>query len=371
MDPVAAIRQQGEACLALGSPMYADLCARLADDLAAGGVSAEIVGDHPWRGPDALALRILGTVHRLVLERRTGVLAAFYPSVGGTWEASGGWVAFEALLREQTDAVRDGLRLPPQTNEVGRGAALVGGLQRLRNELPAASRLPIGLHEIGASAGLLLRADRVRYVGDDDTALGPADSALVVEGAWPDGTELEASPAHNSQLDGAHNSQLDGQVVARRGCDLDPIDATSEAGRLLLGAYCWPDQTARWERLRGALRIARDVPVTLERADAADFVERLELAQGAVTVLWHSVMWQYLPTAAQDRIATRVEALAAAATPTAPFAHVSLEPRRTADERPFVVRLHAAWGTGGIDVDLGTAAPHGVPCVWVDGPVES
>ena len=83
---VELFRTQARACAELGSPMYAELLERAADDLAAGGVTAEVIAGHEDdSGPSALALRLVGSVHRLVLERRAGELAAYYPSVGGTW----------------------------------------------------------------------------------------------------------------------------------------------------------------------------------------------------------------------------------------------------------------------------------------------
>lgn len=345
MRTAEAVRAQGEACAALGSPMYAELCARVADDVEAGGPAAEVLAGIDLPGPDAVALRLLGSVHRLVLERRAGALAAWYPSVGGRWEPEGGWAAFRAVLVDRGAEVREGLGNPPQTNEIARGAALVGALARL----PDPCRLPVRLHEIGASAGLLLRADRVRYVGDDGSSLGPADAAVTVPGAWADGSALRP---------------WDVQVVDRRGCDQRPVDATTAEGRTLLASYCWPDQQDRWERLRGALDLARAVPASVERRDAADFVDELDLREGAVTVLWHSVVWQYLPAGTRARLDARIGALSASATAAAPFVHVSLEPRRRDGGWPFVVRMRASWGEGSVESDLGVAAAHGVPVEW-------
>ena len=348
MAPSEAFRQQGEACAALGSPMYAALCARLADDLDAGGVVADVLADHGHlRGPDALALRLLGAVHRLVLERRAGLLATFYPSVGGTWVDEAGWAAFRDLLATQPGAVRAGLDLPPQTNEVGRVAALLGGLLHL----PDACRLPLRLHEIGASGGLLLRPDHVRCTGPAGLAAGPADAAVVLEDAW------------TGRLDGLR-AWPGLEVVLRRGCDLAPVDPTTTAGRTTLAAYTWPDQPERWERLRAALALAAAVPATVEAADAADLADGIELADGTTTVLWHAVTWHYLPARTGARVEERITHLLDAATPEAPFVHLALEPRRRGGEHPFTVTLRAAWGTGRDERDLGTAAPHGVPVRW-------
>ena len=64
---------------------------------------------------------------------------------------------------DHADQLRAALDQPPQTNEVGRAAALIGGLLILTHRFA----LPIRLFEIGCSAGLNLRADyfRFRYPG--------------------------------------------------------------------------------------------------------------------------------------------------------------------------------------------------------------
>src|SRR5690349_3497850 len=125
MKPTDALRSQAQACGRLGSPMYADLLARAADDVERGGpVAGVLAGHEDDPGPSALGLRLLGSVHRLVLERRAGALATYYPSVGGSWQPDAGWVAFQELLEDQTEAVREWLDRAPQTNEVGRSTAL-------------------------------------------------------------------------------------------------------------------------------------------------------------------------------------------------------------------------------------------------------
>lgn len=308
MRPVKAFREQAEACAVLGSPMYAGLLDRLADDLGIGGpTSAIVTGHEDDPGPSALALRLLGSVHRLVLERRAGELAAYYPSVGGTWEPDLGSAAFLALLEREPEAAREWLDRAPQTNEVGRSTALVGGLLHLSED----ERLPVRLFEIGSSAGLNLLADRFCHIDEAGRTFGDADSPVRLDPAWQ-GESLVAWP------------EL--RIAERRGCDLMPLDTTTTEGRLALTAYVWPDQQHRHERLRGALAVAQRTPPDVRRERAEEFVEGIELVDGNTTVLWHSVMWQYLPAAEQERVSTRIEALGDAATPVAPFVHLRFEP---------------------------------------------
>jgi len=346
MELVEAFRTQAAACGRLGSSMYAELLDRVADDLESGEplVAAVLAGHEHDSGPSALALRLAGSVHRLVLAGEAPALAASYPSAGGTWDLSTAWPAFLELLDRSRDTVRLLLDQPPQTNEVGRSAALLGGLLR------ADAGLPVRLFEMGASGGLNLRADQFRYVDGAGRSWGPPDSPVVLDGAWT-GVPLD----------------LDRQVriVERAGCDVAPVDPLTEDGRLTLGAYVWPDQPARQARLRGAFELAQRFPATVDRVDAASFVEALELREGQLTVLWHSVMWQYVPLDQQERVMARLRDLGARATSTAPLLRLYAEPgRRTVGaEHEFLVCAHSWPGDGDRRI-LGVFAPHGLPATW-------
>ena len=159
-------RTQGDDCRELGSVLYAGLLHHIAADLEGGGVSSDLLAEHlADRGDGLLPLRRLGGVHALVLSRQTPQLALYYPSVGGTADpgvdADLAWPALRDVLAGQADALRPWLDRAPQTNEVGRGAALVGAM----SHLVALEDLPIRLIEVGASAGLNLRADRFHVTG--------------------------------------------------------------------------------------------------------------------------------------------------------------------------------------------------------------
>lgn len=343
---VRRFREQAEACVTLGSPMYGALLDRIADDIDAGGVSAAVLAGHEDDpGPSALALRLAGSVHRLVLEGQAPQLAAYYPSVGGSWDLAGGWDAFAAVLRDQPEQVRARLDQPPQTNEVGRAAALMGGLLRIGETY----RLPVRLFEVGSSGGLNLRADQFCYSDERGMRTGPDDSPVRLDGAWR-GAPLAPWP--------------DLRIVERLGSDVAPVDVTTPDGRLTLASYVWPDQQARHARLRGALSLAERFPAEVRQQAAAPFVEEIELVPGRITVLWHSVMWQYLSAGEQDAVTRTVERLGAAATDQTPFAHLVAEPtRRTPGaEHEFLVVLRL-W-PGGQRRILGSTVGHGVPTTW-------
>ena len=342
----AQLLWQASACRELGSTFYATLLERLAEDAEANGVTARVLAGHEDDPFDSiLTLRLLGGVRRRVLSGLEPALAAHYPSTGGDGDAEAAVAPLLAVLEANVEELRAGLARPPQTNEVGRAAPLVGALWHLQSIRP----LPVRLCEIGASAGLNLLADRFRFESDG-RATGPAGSPVVFRDAW-----RGAVPSAGAQL----------EVVERAGCDQAPIDPATDDGALTLMSYVWPDQTARLDRLRGALAIARDVPVHVEPKGAGAFLAALAPEAGAWTVVWHSVMWMYLDDAEREAVLDHLGRAGAAADDGAPLAHVAFEaPPFTADSGIGFELTVRTW-PGGDERVLGHAPAHGLPVDWL------
>jgi hypothetical protein len=306
---VGIIRIYQLACNGMGSPFYAALLERMGADVAAGGpIGRFLAAQLESTYEDAVPLRFLGGVHRLVLAGRAPELAARFPSVGGDGDAVAAWPALLSALETHEGSIRDALTRPPQTNEVGRSASLVGGFLVVARD----TGLPLRVLEVGSSAGLNLRFDRYWYESDG-VGYGDAASPVRFAGLWEDGRPPFDAPV---------------EIAERRGCDRDPIDAGTEEGRLTLLSYVWPGQTERFAMLRAALDVARRTPVTIDRAEIpAWLAQRLdEPAPGRTTVVFHSIVWQYLT---DEERATAEASLAAAgerATPDAPLAWLRLEP---------------------------------------------
>jgi hypothetical protein len=105
--------------------------------------------------------------------------------------------------------------------------------------------------------------------------------------------------------------------------------------------------------------------VVVEQADAATFVDRIEVVPGTLTVLWHSVMWQYVPRDQQERVVERLASLGGTTSSEAPFVHLFAEPtRRTPDDEHRFWVCAEAWPGDGEREFLGRMAPHGVPVTW-------
>ncbi|MDH6126651.1 DUF2332 domain-containing protein [Kitasatospora sp. GP82] len=348
---IAMIGHQADACAELESPLYAALLRRVARDVRDGGpCAAAIAGYEDAPGPDAIALRLLGGVHALVLTGRAPALAAHYPSAGGSFdpgETDAIWSAFRSTVAAELPWIRDWMTRPPQTNEVGRANLLITGLLHALARYP----LPVRIFELGASAGLNLLADRFRYESAG-FAYGQAESPVLLPDAW-----------HGAPPAWLTGPQPTVSVTERRGCDLTPIDPVSPEGSLALRAYVWADQPARAARLDGALQLAATTPVPVEPLGAAEFLGAVEPAEGTLTVVWHSVMRQYVPAEEWALVEAELERLARTSTTAAPFAHIAFEPRRVGKEHRFLLTVRT--GRAGEQV-IAEARPHGLPARTVD-----
>lgn len=326
---------QARGCAALGSPFYGALLDSATADLEAGGPVWDVLrglkGETEWSG---LALRLMGAVHRLVLQGDLPELAPHYPSVGGDGDAAAAWPAFRIALVERGPEILRLVRRRCQTNEVGRSAALLGGFLEVAHR----THMPLRILEVGASAGLNLRWDRYRYES--------------VEGGWGD----ESSPVQFLNVfDVPPPLNRSADVVERKGCDINPIDAATEEGALALRAFIWPDQLHRLALLDGAIEVAKTVPAHVEQRDASEFLER-ELAtpaHGTATIVYHSVFLQYLSEPGRMRLAAAIDAARSGATRDAPVHYLRMEP----EDLRFEIRLD--------DELLGTSRAHGTGVRWL------
>ncbi len=337
------IEFQRDGCIQNGSNLYGDILDAVHRDVSTAGPCADVLGPHasaPFA--DAVVLRFLGSVHRLVLEGRAPELAGHYPSVGGVLRRGVG-PAFVAVIdahrHELAARMLDGV----QTNEVGRSAALLGGFL---GAAAAGAGLPLRILELGASAGLNLRFDAYRYESGLD-CFGPEGSPVRFVEPW---TGHRSSPLPGSC-----------SVVARRGCDVAPIDPTTDDGRIALRSYVWPDHTARLDRLDAALEVARELPAPVDRADAVTWLEQ-QLASpvsGLITVVVHSIMFQYLSVEGRRGVLDALDAASRRSSPDAPLAWLRMEPGGEHAE----IRL-STW-PGGTTRLLATSSYHGPPIRWM------
>lgn len=343
---VRAFDVQAEWCERLGSPLYASLLRHARDDVSRSGVVAAVVADFDL-DPEAtaLALRFMGGLHRLVMLGKAPALARHYPSVGGTPDSGTLGPDLLATVDEHVPYLTSALDIAPQTNEIGRCAALLPAIGDALGD----DHRPVRLLEIGSAGGLNLMLDRYRYDGGSWT-WGTQDAMPVIRAAWNGPPPSVPSDLH---------------VVERRGCDVAPLDLTDPDERLRLLSFVWPDQRERFERTSAAIAAVSSSPPVVDRADAGLWLaERLAepVARGVVTVVQHSVMWQYLSPQTQAAVTTSIETHGSAATDDHPFIHVGFEPAgRPAGRRGFVIS-RTRWPPGNT-ITVGYGHAHGA---WID-----
>ncbi len=253
------------------------------------------------------------------------------------------WPALCRTLTENEPLLRRFLDHPPQTNEVGRSAIFLGGFL----EIAARSGLPLGLHEIGASAGLNLCWDRFAF------HLGPyrwagSDPGLTLTADWRGpAPRLDVQPV----------------IAGRQACDRRPVDLADPEARLRLQGYVWPEQLDRLASLRAAIALASEMGVRVDAADALDWTARRLATRraGQAMVIYHSIVLQYFDAAARRDFAGMIEAAGAEATAERPLAWLSFEAASSGDQ----FELTLAYWPGGERRRLATAQAHGRWIEWL------
>lgn len=327
---LAHFAEQAMYCDMFGSPFTAQLIRSMSGDYERGGQIAALL-KHWSTSPraDALALRLAGYFHHAVLVNRDAELAAHYPSNIANWSIDDIWPLARALLEREPNAAAAFIRSAPQTNETRRSIALLAAFLTFAENWKG----DIDMLEIGASAGLNLNWDIYTYK--------TKSWAWGVEGPVQIDTDWIGPPPPIADI----------AVRNRAACDLNPLDISDEHERLQLKSYIWPDQPARLARFDGAVALARETGVHVERADAAEWLSRklARRADDAATIVYHSVFLQYPPRETRDAIVDAILSAGARATARAPLAWVRLEPEALTDnvrDSPRMVIDITTWPGG-------------------------
>ena len=334
---------QAKACEQLGSPFTARLCRILATRLDTRTRFGKRILE--WEGDpfaDNVALRACGALHALARSGWEPNVTAIYPPAVANDHAI--WIAIADALGHNDLFLTDRLSSAPQTNEVARSAIILGAMLHLAR----LTQRPLELFEIGASAGLNLGFDAYRYELGERRVWGPVDAPLTIASEWRGTTPPLAAPL---------------AVASRHGCDLRPVDPTKVEDRERLLSYVWADQTHRLQRVEAALRIAAETGGKIDKADAAAWVaEKFAEPQqpGTARVLFHTIVWQYLPEASRASIEATLERAGRAAADDRPLARLSIEGGTPSDSAFVLLTL---WPSGKT-LMLGRADFHGRWADW-------
>lgn len=253
------------------APVYAHLAARIVQD-------PELLSLASDRLPGQPAPNMLFASVRYLIERSDHGSPLRVALESGSLDKTL-WESFREFCLEHRRAIGDLVATRrTQTNEVGRAAGLLPMLALTQ----WATSTPLGLIEIGTSAGLLLRLDRYYYRYSSGHEWGSPNSPVRLEIE----TRREAPPLPDDDL-----------VIGRRvGIDLNPIDPNDEDAVAWLRALLWPGQDDRRRRLEGAVELARLEPADVIAGDALEHLAGVIADVGETTapVVFHSfalVQW--------------------------------------------------------------------------------
>ena len=264
------------------SPLYAHLAGRAADDPE---VAALLTAAPPEQARPTL---LLAAAHRVLQANPFHELVNYYPSMGGTYGLDGGtWPLFRSFVLDHAEAIRALVATrTTQTNEVRRAALLYPALALAAKQ----AKGPVGLLEVGCSAGLLLGVDRYAYRYQTEQSgqvvAGPTKTTVGLHCALELG-EGAALPVLPKKL----------ALAARVGLDAAPVDLDDEDAVAWLEACVWADQPERQRLLTTAVALLRKDPPPVVRGDAVDDLAAAaeRVPDGVPLVVLTSNVMPYLP----------------------------------------------------------------------------
>ncbi|MPZ82865.1 MAG: DUF2332 family protein [Actinophytocola sp.] len=346
------------------SPLYSHLAGNAADDDEIAGLLTAT------EMPSASPTLLFAAVHRVLQAEPFHELTNYYPSLGGSYGPDGGtWPLFRTFVLDRADRVRDlvATRIT-QTNEVRRAALLYPAVAIAAKQ----AGKPVGLLEVGTSAGLLLGMDTYAYRYQTQQAgqlaAGPARSTVGLHCALAlaPGATLPSIPKKIA-------------TAAKIGLDPNPVDLTDEEQYAWLEACIWPDQPERLRLFGAAAAAQRKLPPELVAGDAVEDLGAVAAripVEVPLVVLTCSVLWLF-DTERRAAFLAALDAVAASR----PLWWVSQEGYRASlepllpnrddlrpgeGEAPFGTLGLVRWADGSpVASALAKTAPHGERMEWI------
>jgi hypothetical protein len=302
-DAGGELRRQAKVARDLGSPFVAAVLEAAQRQLARAPRTATLIAEWPADpSAAALAMRLNAALHALARRGDPARLQALYAGEHDDFDG-----AIGAVLASEDAFIAEWMLHTPQTNEVGRAAALIAALMVAQRRFG----LPFELLELGSSCGLNLNLARYAYdLGG--VAAGDPDSPVHVAPRWH-GPAPVAAPV---------------DVVAARGVDLNPLDAGDGPTRERLLSFIWADQPSRARRLEQALGLAEQYRPRIDRGHAKPWLaERLAESQqeGRCRVVFHSMVLQYMTAEERAVIVGSIRSAGTRADARRPLAWISFE----------------------------------------------
>ncbi len=273
------------------SPLYEHLARSIATDEALLDLAAHASLEQP------IPNLFFAAIHYLLLQGEAHPLVSYYPSLTSeAGEPQRAFPVFRDFCLTHGEAIRQQLatRLN-QTNEVRRCTYLMPAFTLISK---LAGSRPLGLIEIGTSAGLNLMWDHYGY----DYGAG------VVRGNPQSPVQLTC------HLRGPYHPPLPPgrmpDVAFKLGLDLHTIDVRDADEALWLRAFVWPENQERATLLRRAIDITRDHPPELRSGDGVAMLPDIldTVPQDAALCVFHTHVLNQFPLDARDRLAALLDA---------------------------------------------------------------
>lgn len=239
---------------------------------------------------------LFAAVHELVQAHPDDALATYYPSV--TVDAKSSEEAFPSFLsfcRTYEQSIRERLLTRRvQTNEIQRCAYLYPIFKMIQQQ----TKRPLGLVEIGTSAGLQLFVDQYAYTYNGIPLDQPNPSRVAIEARVesdapfsPDTTPL--------------------RIGTRLGVDLNVIDLTDETERSWLNALIWPEHETRRHLLAAAIHELDFSTVTLVEGDGVALLPQLvaHVPETETICIFHTHVANQMPRSVKEALLEHVHHL--------------------------------------------------------------
>lgn len=271
------------------APLYSHLAKRVAQEP---DIAKMLTAAAPTQ---QLPVLLFAGVHYLLLAKPQDPLAAHYPNMRSDpplhtrpshqsssfiepkakLEESAAADEFVRFVREYAESLMALLATrTTQTNEISRCNWFLFPMARLRSEIKDIARI-----DIGSSAGLTLLFSNLTYDIRPGHLVMPQrqrEHQLVLR------CDVRGEPP--TPVDVPHMNWS-------MGLDLSPVDVRDDDQMRWLEACVWPEQVERFQRLKSAIAMARELGVTVEQGDAvADIrvlVERAsQYGHPVITTSW-------------------------------------------------------------------------------------
>jgi hypothetical protein len=333
------------------APLYSELATGIADDPQL----AELILAAPVQ--QRLPVLLFASVHWLLLADPADPLARYYPNLarGAVLPPDEALGAFRAFCLERAADLAGLLATRrTQTNEVGRTALFVPTLARLGATLGDLAHV-----DVGASAGLNLLIDRYDFRYEPGGALRCGSTVTITCATRGNVPVPDTYPP----------------ISATIGIDANPLDVRDPAQARWLEACVWPDHVDRFQRLVGAIEIAREGDVDVRQGDAITSIGATasEAAQSGHPVVTTSWVMNYFTSAGRFEFLTELERAAATVDISWLYAESpalcpdlpGMPPPRRGAKQPTALVL-VRWRGGHLDAHhVADAHPHGRWLHWL------